>query len=91
MTALRLPLWFSLSLVVLFASSVLTLSWVQARIIARSGWRALQIASYRQTRELYWDNLSRLERWLIWPGIVCFFLIVLVGVASLLWQRLAAS
>jgi hypothetical protein len=89
--SVTLPLLALLAFVALFALSVLTLSYVQWRIITRSGWKALQVSSYRGLKQLYWDNLSTPQRWLIWPGILCFAVVALGAILSLLWQRFAAS
>jgi hypothetical protein len=86
-----LPLLPLLAFAVLFAISVFTLSYVQCRIIFRSGWKALQVGSYRGIKGLYWDNLSTPQRWLVWPGIVCFVIVALGAILSLLWQGFAAS
>ena len=88
---MTLPLFPLLAFAALFAISVLTLSYVQCRIISRSGWKALQVSCYRGLKELYWDNLSTPQRWLIWPGIVCFVMLALGAILSLLWQWFAAS
>jgi hypothetical protein len=89
--SVTLPLLAFLAFLALFALSVLTLSYVQCRIITRSGWKPLQVNSYRALKQLYWDNLSTPQRWLIWPGILCFVAAALGAILSLLWQRFAAS
>lgn len=70
---------------VLFAVSVLSLAYVQTQIIARGGWRALQARSYREMRKLYWDDVSVLQRWFIYPGLVAFVVVSCIAVDSLLF------
>jgi hypothetical protein len=71
----------------LFGISVLSLSLIQARIIARSGWKALQFDSYRQMFKLYWTNLSIPERWLVYPGLVAFMTLVIAAMVLLVRQH----
>jgi hypothetical protein len=68
----------------LFLISIFTLSYVQIRLWRKSGWR---IFSTKSPIELYWNNRTVPERWLIWPGIVCFMGLVLVALVSLIWQH----
>lgn len=63
----------------LFVVSILTLSRVQHRWISRFGWRVFH---QRTLKELYWDELTRTERWLAFPGIAAFLLILLTLVIS---------
>jgi hypothetical protein len=79
-------LWL-VSVGTLFGISVLSLSLIQARIIARSGWKALQVDSYRHMRELYWDNLSIHERWLVYPGLLAFVTFVVAAMLALVRQH----
>ena len=65
---LRYWFWFLLAA---FAVSVLTLSFVQTKLIRREGWRVFRTRSVVQ---LYWREISPLERFLIWTGIAAFFL-----------------
>jgi hypothetical protein len=63
---------FKLSLIFLVASftvSVLTLSLIQTRMIRRGDWRLFQP---RHTIQLYWRELSPLQRWLLYPGLPRF-------------------
>jgi hypothetical protein len=59
-----------------FAVSVLTLTYVQTRVWRTRGWRALR---ERPLLENYWSDLSTIERALLWPGIVAFFLTLLAA------------
>jgi hypothetical protein len=60
-----------LFLLVSFFITVLGLSYVQARLIKKDGWRVFRI---RRFFDLYWHDLRPLERLSIWPGLVAFFL-----------------
>jgi hypothetical protein len=73
----------------LFGISVLSLALIQARTIARSGWKAVQFNSYQEMRELYWNNLSVHERWLVYPGLVAFVTLAAAAVAQLIYQHFA--
>jgi hypothetical protein len=64
-------------LFVSFAISVLTLSFVHIRLISREGWRVFRM---RSPVQLYWRELSSLQRWLLWPGIAAFFITWCAGV-----------
>ena len=60
--------WF----IVLFASfcvSVLMMTNIQIRGAAQYGWFGLRQRPFLDT---YWRELSHLERWLLWPGLVAF-------------------
>lgn len=62
------------------AVSVTMLSLVQIRVISKDGFRALRPRPVLPGLvALYWTNLSRLERALLWPGLVAFFLTMLGG------------
>jgi hypothetical protein len=66
-------------LVLLFASfavSVLGLTWVQLRLTRAYGWRVFRT---RSALNLYWHGLGPFERWLIWPGLIAFFLTLVGG------------
>ena len=65
-----LHFWFGF-LLTSFAVSVLALSAVQTRLIRREGWHVFRT---RGPLQLYWRELSPLERSLLWPGITAFFL-----------------
>ena len=72
----------------LFAISLLSLALIQARTLARSGWKALQFTSYREMREFYWSSLSTPERWLVYPGLVAFTTLAIAAAVLLIYQRL---
>jgi hypothetical protein len=61
-----------------FAVSVLTLTYVQIRVWNKHGWRALRERPLLYT---YWAELSPVERALLWPGIIAFFLTVFSAAA----------
>jgi hypothetical protein len=63
-----------------FAVSVLTLSYVQTRVWRKQGWRALR---ERPFLEIYWADLSPVQRALLWPGIVVFFVTL---IAAFSWK-----
>ena len=54
-----------------FAVSVLALSFVQTRLIRREGWRVFHT---RGIRQLYWREISPLQRFAIWTGISALLL-----------------
>ena len=70
--------WFLGAFGALYTLSIITFSRVQHRWISRCGWR---VFNQRSLKELYWDELTRTERWLVYPGIVVF-LLMLVTLAS---------
>jgi hypothetical protein len=74
----------------LFGISVLSLAVIQTRLIARSGWKALQVDSYQRMRQLYWDKLTIQERWLVYPGLIAFVGCAVAAVAALLRQHFSA-
>ena len=78
---------FFAAVATLFGISVLSLAVIQTRLIARSGWKALQFDSYREMRELYWKNLTTKERWLVYPGLVAFAGYAVAAMVALLWQH----
>ena len=65
--------------VALFLISGITLTVIQTRLLKLFGWR---IFRERSMLKLYWTDLSRKERTLLWPGIILFFLILFVGTVS---------
>jgi hypothetical protein len=65
-----LRIWFILILGS-FAVSVLTLAYVQTRVLKKHGWSALRTQLVAGT---YWANLSPAERVLLWFGYVAFFI-----------------
>lgn len=69
---------------VLYILSILTFSRVQHRWISRYGWR---VFNQRSLKELYWDELTRTERWLVCPGIAIFLLMFLVLVSWTLFVK----
>jgi hypothetical protein len=72
-----LAIWF-IFLIASFAVSVLTLTYVQTRVWRKLGWRALR---ERPLLDTYWGDLTPLERLLLWPGVIAFFLTLLLGIA----------
>jgi hypothetical protein len=71
----------------LFGVSVLSLALIQVRRISRSGWKALQFESYRRMRELYWNNLSVPERWLVYPGLIAFMTLAIAAMVLVVRQH----
>jgi len=67
-----------------FAVSTLALSAVQTRLIRKEGWGA-----FRRHRllDLYWRDLGRLQRALIWPGLIAFFLTLLAATLSVFFRH----
>jgi hypothetical protein len=55
-----------------FAVSILALSFVQLRAISRYGLRESMERAQRAPLDMYWRDLSPLERCLVWPGLVAF-------------------
>jgi hypothetical protein len=74
-----ITIWFVM-LFVLFAVSVLTLTYIQTRVAKYHPWQALRKRPLLQT---YWTELSVLERFLFWPGVVMFFITLIAGSLSL--------
>ena len=78
----------SIWIVLLFASfaiTVLALSFVQVRLMGREGWRVFRAHSLV---DLYWRKRTPIERLLIWPGLVAFFLTLLAGIVSTLVRNI---
>ena len=63
-----------------FAVSILALTYVQMRAAARYGLRESMERAQRAPLDMYWRELSRLERGLVWPGIVAFAVTFLAAV-----------
>jgi len=78
-----LTIWF-IFLIASFAVSVLTLTYVQTRVWRKQGWRALR---ERPLLDTYWVDLTPLERVLLWPGVIAFFLTLLLGTA---WKAITS-
>ena len=76
--------WF-IFLVASFATSVLTLSWVQTRVARRQGWSSFWHQSLFKT---YWTDISPLERALVWCGIGAFLLTLL---GATIWRIVARA
>jgi hypothetical protein len=68
-----LEVWF-MFLAGSFTVSILMLTFVQMRAWKKKGWWR---ASYERPLETYWSELSAIERVLLWPGLVAFFLTLL--------------
>ena len=79
---------WALALVTLFTISVVTLSLVQTRILRRYGWFAFY---KRGPAQLYWRELSPLERWLIWPGLGMFFITWLAAMILVILRHIGAG
>jgi len=66
--------------------SILALTYVQVRAVARHGLRESMERAQRARLDMYWRELSRLERGLVWPGIgafgVTFFAAIAWGVLA---------
>ena len=75
----KVTLIFLLLFVALFLISGITLTVIQTRLLKLFGWRVFR---ERSMLRLYWTDLSRKERTLLWPGIIFFFLILFVGTVS---------
>ena len=71
--------WFAL-LATSFSISVLALTFFQLRAFARYGWRGFRF-------QVYWRELSPLEKGLVWPGVLAF---VITWLAVMTWT-IAAS
>ena len=72
----------------LFGSFLLTVpmgSIIQTRVAKEHGWRALRERPFLET---YWKNLTLVERSLLWPGIVMFFLTLFGGT---LWKLIESA
>ena len=72
-------------LVALFTISVLTLSFVQTRLLRREGWRVFHA---RSPVQLYWRELSPLQRWLLWPGLGMFFITWLAAMIIIILRHI---
>ena len=66
-----------LLLLVLFPISTVTGAVIQTRGIKEFGWRGLGKQPFK---EIYWTKLSPMERLLLWPGILMFFLTLIAGI-----------
>jgi hypothetical protein len=75
-------------LFVSFGISTLTLSFVQTRLISREGWRVFRT---RGLLQLYWRELSPLQRWLLWPGIAAFFITWFGGMTVVLIRYITGN
>jgi hypothetical protein len=72
-----LIVWIAV-LFVSFLPSVIMGSLIQTRVARQDGWRALREKPFLET---YWKNLTLLERSLLWPGIIMFFLTLFAATA----------
>jgi hypothetical protein len=77
--------WF-IFMFVSFGVSVLTLCFVQIRLIQRRGWP--NWPPWRTALEDYWTELSPIQRVLIYTGLVAFFLTFFAGVIGTLLRNL---
>jgi hypothetical protein len=68
-----------------FLTSTITLTLIQTRLRKQFGWRVFR---ERSMIDIYWTSLSQKERALLWPGIILFFIILLVGTISKLIDSL---
>jgi hypothetical protein len=74
-------LWFALFCFA-FVVSILTGCVVQTRGISRDGWRAFRGRCQREPFTVYWRELSPVERVLFYPGILMFFITLVICVAT---------
>jgi len=58
--------------------SITILLLVQTRVLRKDGWLALR---EKRMLDTYWKDLSVMERALLWPGILMFFLTLFGGTA----------
>jgi len=63
-------------LFVSFATTIVTMNFLQLRLAYRNGWRYFfhRPRSWHDFRGAYWTELSPIQRILVWTGIVAFFL-----------------
>ncbi len=52
---------------ILFATGAIEISYVESRIISKTG--AMKLSA-NSLREIYWLNLSVRERWIFWTGLI---------------------
>ena len=71
-----------------FTVSILALTYVQVRAVARYGLRESMERAQRAPLDMYWRELSPLERGLVWSGIVAFGITFLAAVT---WGVIAAN
>ena len=71
-----------------FLVSILALTYVQSRAIVRYGSRNSMRRVQRAPLDMYWRDLSPLERWLVWSGLVAFGITFL---AAGVWGVIAPS
>ncbi len=73
-------------LVASFAVSILALTYIQSRAVAKYGLRNSMERAQRAPLDMYWRDLSPLERGLVWPGLVAFGVTFL---AAVIWGVIA--
>ena len=71
-----------------FTVSILALTYVQVRAVTRYGLRESMARAQRAPLDMYWWELSRFERGLVWTGIVAFALTFL---AVVIWGAVASD
>jgi hypothetical protein len=76
--------WMAM-LFVSFLPSVIMASLIQTRVARQDGWRALREKPFLDT---YWKNLTRVERYRFWPGLI-MFLLTLFGATA--WKLIATG
>ncbi len=59
-------------LVASFAVSILALTYIQSRAVTKYGLRESMQRAQHAPLDMYCRDLSRLERGLVWPGLVAF-------------------
>jgi hypothetical protein len=69
-----------------FLVSLVTLTRIQVRFAKAHGWGAFRHA---KIRTVYWTDISRLERVLVWTGIFAFLLTLVAGAISSFVARAA--
>jgi hypothetical protein len=84
---LILTVWIAF-LVASFLVSILALTYVQSRAFARYGLRNSMERAQRAPLDMYWRELSPLERGLVWPGLIAFGITLL---AALVWGVVVPS
>lgn len=73
--------WFAVLFITFLLSTVMGCV-VQTRGISREEWRAFRDRCKRQPFTVYWRELSLIERALLYPGILTFFITLIIGLAA---------
>ena len=54
-----------------FLPTVIVATLIQTRVARQDGWSAIRKKPFL---EMYWKNVTPLERFLFWPGLIMFLL-----------------